>query len=568
MTVEVDEAEVRRFLTIISNHAIELAKSAPRPGVLQLCCLSPVDDKLIPHRFQLDDVDGMVKLAVAAGNAGLNVYIEGRTVRADLRGPRRGTEADTEFVFALVVDSDHDKGRAGVIDARPTLTIETSPGNCQYWYFFSQPVLVKQAKTIGEALRAATGADADTGVVTQCYRVAGTPNYPSKAKQKRGRTTIEPTRPIEQTGRVWDPHEPLTATAQGAGKGSKPVATVDGLVAAEASLPDDLLKGIREGGVSKGGDASRSGLFHHMVGELRKRRWTVEQINALLEKHPNGVAAKYQRRLLAEIQRSYDKVDDNGPGSVQAGPQAAAGGSGGGSPPPASGAAPGAAPAPGAGASARVLPTIRIRNGQLPRVVKEAEKAVLDSGAAIFARAGRLVYPVSESAPAANGGQTVMARLSEFTVDSFVEPVAEAAIFQRHNARAKTWVDVDPPVQLVRMMLARERRWSFPRVAGVVTTPTLRPDGSLFSVPGYDPRTELYLCLGLAMPTIPQAPTRDEARAALKALKDLFDEFSFKRRAPALDLTVALSGLLTTLLRGSLPSQGVRTQAASCCCGR
>jgi putative DNA primase/helicase len=554
MTVEVDEAAVRQFIEIISAHVVELAKGAARPGVLQICCLSPLNEKLIPHRFRIDDVDGMVRTAVEAAKAGLNTYLEARTVRADLRGAERGKIDDTEFVFGLVVDSDNDKGKGGVITARPSLTVETSSGNYHYWYLLSQLVAARRAQQIGDAMRAATGADADTGVVTQCYRVAGTPNYPSKAKRARGRTTVEPTRIVEESGRLWDPDEFAAQTTARAAPAAAAIATPVSIAADEASLPDNLLEAIRNGGVSKGG-AKRSGLFHHVIGELRKRRWSVEQIDALLEKYPNGVAAKYQGRLRDEIQRSYDKVDD-GSGSAQAGPQTAAGSVGGGSsppPPPASGMASGTGPGPAVGAPF-VLPTIRIRSGQLPRVVKETEKAVLDSGVAIFARGGRLVYPVSESAPAANGGQTVMARLSEFMVDSFVEPVAEAAIFQRHSMRAKAWIDVDPPVQLVRMVLARERRWSFPRVAGVITTPTLRPDGSLLSVPGYDPRTELYLCLGLAMPTIPQAPTRDDARAALAVLKELFDEFSFKRRAPALDLAVALSGVLTALLRGSLPT--------------
>ena len=81
----------------------------------------------------------------------------------------------------------------------------------------------------------------------------------------------------------------------------------------EASLPDELMADIRNGGVARGngakGDKSRSGLFHYVVGELKKRRWTLEQIRALLEKYPNGVAAKYQGRLADEIRRSYDKVE-------------------------------------------------------------------------------------------------------------------------------------------------------------------------------------------------------------------------------------------------------------------
>ena len=72
---------------------------------------------------------------MGAANAELNVYIEARTVRAELRGNVRGTLDDTELVLALVVDADHDKGKGGVIVARPSLTVETSPGNFHHWVF-------------------------------------------------------------------------------------------------------------------------------------------------------------------------------------------------------------------------------------------------------------------------------------------------------------------------------------------------------------------------------------------------------------------------------------------------
>jgi hypothetical protein len=144
-----------------------------------------------------------------------------------------------------------------------------------------------------------------------------------------------------------------------------------------------------------------------------------------------------------------------------------------------------------------------------------------------------------------------MIRLSEFTTDSFIEPVAESAIFQRWSARRNAWIDVDPPIQLVRMALTRERKWSFPRVSGIIATPTLRPDGSLLTTPGYDLRTELYLWPGLTLPAIPHQPTWEQALEALAVLKNLLSEFSFKTNV---DLSVALSGLLTALLRGSLPT--------------
>jgi putative DNA primase/helicase len=498
---------------------------------------------MVPHRFRLDDVDTIVKAAVGAANAELNVYVEGRALRAGLRGNVRGSLNDTEFVLALVVDADFDKGKGGSLIARPSLTVETSAGNFHHWYLLSQPILAKQAKEIGDAIRAATGSDQATGVVTQCYRVPGTPNYPSKAKQARGRVTIEPTRIVEWTGKVWDPDDLLTVHRRVAQAGaSAPSSNVVYINADEASLPEDLMREIRDGGVGKGDDKSRSALFHAIIGKLVRRKWSEEAVASLLEKYPNGASAKYAGRLREAVRLSYAKVAAGAPSGGSGG-----GGVGGG------GVAPAAAPTPPRPQQQQhVLPTIQLRDGQLPRAVAETEQAVLAANVDVFSRAGALVYPVGEFATAADGGKTLMTRLSAFTVDSFTEPVAESAIFQRYSSTRKTWVDTNPPVQLVRMVLTRQRKWAFPQISGVITTPTLRADGSLLSTPGYDLRSELYLWLDMQLPSIPQAPTREQALEALTTLKELFEEFSFRRKT--LDLSVALSGLLTALLRGSLPT--------------
>jgi hypothetical protein len=563
MTVPVDESTVREFIEIINGHAAALARNVGRPGVLQLTRLNSHDEKMVPTRFRIDDVEAMVRAAISDGEALFNVYIEARTVRADLRGVARGSLNDTELVFGLVIDADHDKARDGAVTVRPSLVVETSRGNFHYWYLFDRPVAAQQAKLIGDAVRACAGADHDTGTVTQPYRVAGTPNFPSKAKQARGRTAVEPTRLIENTGRLWDPDELLAAHTTGAAAPNatarrSPAATAESHAIDETSLPESLVKAIREGGASKGlgakGDKSGSGLFHHVVGELKKRRWAVDAIVALLEKYPNGVAAKYAGRLAEEALRSYGKVENNGAAPVAPAVGGAGGASGGGS---GGGSAPTPGSAAGAGAGPHVLPTIQLRAGQLPRAVEETERAMLAAGIEAFARAGTLVFPIIETLGAAGGHKTESVQLREFTSDSFTEPVCESAIFQRYDMKRKAWVEIDPPQQLVRMVLSRERRWAFPRISGVITTPTLRADGSLLATPGYDPRTELYLRSSVQLRPIPQRPTKEEARVALLVLKDLFVEFSFKRKAPALDLSVALSGLFTALLRGSLPTSPV-----------
>ena len=189
-----------------------------------------------------------------------------------------------------------------------------------------------QAKVIGDAMRAKFAADEDTGVVTQRYRVAGTPNFPSKAKRARGRTTIEPTKLIlGTTGKLWEldellaaleasktdvdgvtPSDPtaryykaeelitaLSAPAPGPQAGGPPPG------ADEATLPDDLLEIIRHGAAP---GADRSEVFHKVVADLERRHWTTDAIVELLERYPGGIAEKYQGRVRQEVERSYGKI--------------------------------------------------------------------------------------------------------------------------------------------------------------------------------------------------------------------------------------------------------------------
>jgi Bifunctional DNA primase/polymerase, N-terminal len=206
-------------------------------------------------------------------------------------------------------------------------------------------------------------------------------------------------------------------------------------------------------------------------------------------------------------------------------------------------------------------PTIKVVGGQMPRLLGEIEDAILNSGLPVFSRGGFLVEPVAETMPAAGGRKTVAAQLKALTPNSSLKTIAESATFQKYSVRRNDWVDVDPPLQLVRTMLENAHCWKFPHVTGVITTPTLRPDGSLLIDPGHDPETELYLLPGLQLPPIPEHPTKDQALTALKLLIDLLSEFSFKRiggeHEKRLNRSVALSGLLTALVRGSLPTAPV-----------
>jgi hypothetical protein len=444
VSTQIDETAVREFIEIISAHVKQVINGRGSTGVLQLCRINPADDKaVVPSRFQIDDTERMVRAAIGDAAAGHNVYIEPRTVRADLRGNKRGSLEDTAWVWGLVADCDADKGKGGKITARPSLVVETSPGNFHLWYLFTRAIAADEAKLIGDAIRASSGTDQDTGVITQCYRVAGTPNFPSTAKRARGRVSIEPTKIYEHSGRLWEPDELLAAFTTPAA--SQQSTGQDG---DEATLPDDLLQVIRRGG---GKNDDRSALFHGVIGQLKRRHWTIDAIVALLEKYPDGIAKKYAKRLRKEVERSYNKVGNSGvtPPTAGTGAGATAGagatsGTGAGA-----GAAPSVSAASGAG-TPHVLPTIRLVSGQLAKAIAETERALTASGAPVFTRAGMLVEPVTEQVKAADGRKTLTACLRELCVDSLFEPVAEAALFQRYDRRRNWWVDIDPPAHLIR----------------------------------------------------------------------------------------------------------------------
>src|SRR6516165_2216960 len=114
-----------------------------------------------------------------------------------------------------------------------------------------------------------------------------------------------------------------------------------------AGAQTDYYRDIIENGAPEG---ERSEKFQETVWHLASTGWSIEQIVDELAKYPNGIGAKYANRLLVEITRSFGKWQSHRRASAIG-----------------SGAAPSATP----------WPQIRIVPGEIPRVVNEAEDALL-----------------------------------------------------------------------------------------------------------------------------------------------------------------------------------------------
>ena len=76
-----------------------------------------------------------------------------------------------------------------------------------------------------------------------------------------------------------------------------------------------------------------------------------------------------------------------------------------------------------------------------------------------------------------------------------------------------------PPKDLAKDILALGE-WTFPPLEGIIQPPTLRPDGSVFSDPGYDPITRLYYIKppNLFVPPIPENPTQEDIKDAVSLI--------------------------------------------------
>jgi phage gp37-like protein len=100
-------------------------------------------------------------------------------------------------------------------------------------------------------------------------------------------------------------------------------------------------------------------------------------------------------------------------------------------------------------------------------------------------------------------------------------------------------------------MLARTGDWRlFPAVYGVTSAPTMRPDGSLVTEPGFDQQTGLLLVEPPPMPPIPDRPTKGDGEVALKLLEDVLVGFPFVDEVARAG---ALSALITAVARGAFP---------------
>jgi hypothetical protein len=122
------------------------------------------------------------------------------------------------------------------------------------------------------------------------------------------------------------------------------------------------------------------------------------------------------------------------------------------------------------------------------------------------------------------------------------------------DGKVKT-VPKNASAELCARMLEDDTRWRHPYLFGTIEAPTLRPDGTVLDVPGYDKRTGLFFDPGeTVFPKVPPRLTRDDGLTAIKSIEELLCDFPFQD-APGYEgvsLSVALAAILTGPVRRTL----------------
>ncbi|HOB62907.1 MAG TPA: hypothetical protein PKI41_12445 [Candidatus Competibacteraceae bacterium] len=208
---------------------------------------------------------------------------------------------------------------------------------------------------------------------------------------------------------------------------------------------------------------------------------------------------------------------------------------------------------------------VRVVAGGLPEATDEAERALIQHDAGIYQRSGYLCRISHQQAATVRGitrprGAITITPLDR---DAALDKLNRLIYWEKWNEKANDYKRCHAPAAIAQTLLARSGAWNFKALIGVVSAPTLRPDGSILDQPGYDETTGLFLdTQSEVFPPIPTDPTREQGQAALRFLnEELFNRpclnsnrpedqgFSFTEPS---DRSAALAAVLTALVRPSL----------------
>ncbi len=180
--------------------------------------------------------------------------------------------------------------------------------------------------------------------------------------------------------------------------------------------------------------------------------------------------------------------------------------------------------------------TLRIREGELPRIVDDIER-ILVGTADIFQLKDQLVR-VTDSGR--------LASIDPEWISDFVQRQADVVKVKRVNDELVE-LPADLPTKYGKTLLSKGGQLDVPELVAISNGPFLRSDGTLVDEPGYDSVTQvLYAPAASEMPPVRPRLTIPEAEDALRLVMSAFSEFPL---AGDLDRSCLLALIFTAVLR-------------------
>jgi hypothetical protein len=164
----------------------------------------------------------------------------------------------------------------------------------------------------------------------------------------------------------------------------------------------------------------------------------------------------------------------------------------------------------------------------------------------IFQRTGALcrVKPMED-------GRYKIEELTDYALRTLM---SQSAIFEKLGKNG--YEECRPPMDLARGILAMAS-WDFPVLRGVISSPVMRPDGSILMTSGYDTATGLFYTPdpGLILPEIPPVLNKGDAEEAARFIHDeVLRDFPFVDKASeANTLAAFLSPVIRPMIDGCVP---------------
>lgn len=194
---------------------------------------------------------------------------------------------------------------------------------------------------------------------------------------------------------------------------------------------------------------------------------------------------------------------------------------------------------------------ICLRVGEYPEAVESAEQNLIEADVGIYQR-GILCRVSRDPVPTVRGisRPAGVATIKEVTETWLLNQLDRRIEFEKWDGRSEDFKRCHAPKEIAQRLLHNAGSWKFPTLTGIITAPTLRPDGSILDQPGYDAATGLFFIQEQPFPTIPESPSKADGRAALDLiLREVLAGFPF---VEACHRSAALSAVLSVNVRHAL----------------